>query len=159
MKRTSFFGVLEGLVGLHRTSQLKLLWCQWLDQTWLTVMLNGFPWKQTEIILSFLRLHLSTAFQVLFLTMRATPFLLRDFCPRTAAYRLLCPWVKPVGCSLWGHEESDTDWATSLSLFTFMHWRRKWLTLVFLPEESQGWQSLVGCHLWSRTESDTTEVT
>ena len=30
------------------------------------------------------------------------------------------------------------DWATSLSLFTFMHWRRKWqLTPVFLPGESQ----------------------
>ena len=27
------------------------------------------------------------------------------------------------------------DWVTSLSLFTFMHWRRKWQpTLVFLPE-------------------------
>ena len=36
------------------------------------------------------------------------------------------------------------DWATSLSLFTFMHWRRKWQpTPVFLPGESQGW-SLVG---------------
>ena len=30
---------------------------------------------------------------------------------------------------------------------------------VFLPGESQGWQSLVGCRLWGRTESDTTEVT
>ena len=31
-------------------------------------------------------------------------------------------------------------WATSLSLFTFMHWRRKWQsTSVFLPGESQGW--------------------
>ena len=41
-----------------------------------------------------------------------------------------------------------------------MHWRRKWQpTPVFLPGESQGWQSLVGCHLWDRTESDTTEVT
>ena len=30
------------------------------------------------------------------------------------------------------------DWATSLSLFTFMHWRRKWQTTpVFLPGESQ----------------------
>ena len=29
---------------------------------------------------------------------------------------------------------------TSLSLFTFMHWRRKWQpTPVFLPGESQGW--------------------
>ena len=49
---------------------------------------------------------------------------------------------------------------TSLSLFTFMHWRRKWQpTPVFLPGESQGWGSLVGCRLWGRTESDTTEVT
>ena len=31
------------------------------------------------------------------------------------------------------------DWATSLSHFTFMHWRRKWQpTPVFLPGESQG---------------------
>ena len=38
------------------------------------------------------------------------------------------------------------DWATSLSLFTFMHWRRKWqATPVFLPGESQGRGSLVGC--------------
>jgi len=38
------------------------------------------------------------------------------------------------------------DWATSLSLFTYMHWRRKWQpTLVFLPGESQGQGSLVGC--------------
>ena len=49
---------------------------------------------------------------------------------------------------------------TSLSLFTFMHWRKKWQpTPVFLPGESQGWGSLVGCRLWGRTESDTTEVT
>ena len=51
------------------------------------------------------------------------------------------------------------DWATSLSLFIFMHWRRKWQpTPVLLPGESQGRGSLVGCHLWGRTESDTTEV-
>ena len=31
------------------------------------------------------------------------------------------------------------DWGTSLSLFTVMHWRRKWRpTPVFLPGESQG---------------------
>ena len=41
-------------------------------------MLNGLPWKWTEIILSFLRLHPSTAFWTLLLTMMATPFLLRD---------------------------------------------------------------------------------
>ena len=52
------------------------------------------------------------------------------------------------------------DGATSLPLFTFMHWRRKWKpTPVFLSGESQGRGSLVGCHLCGRTESDTTEVT
>ena len=52
------------------------------------------------------------------------------------------------------------DSATSLSLFTFMHWRRKWQpTPVFLPGESQGRGSLVGCRLWGRTESDITEAT
>ena len=65
-----------------------------------------------------------------------------------------------VGCSPWGQEESDTYRATSLALFTFMHWRRKWQpTPVFLPGESQGWWSLVGCHLWGRTELDMTEAT
>ena len=52
------------------------------------------------------------------------------------------------------------DRVTSLSLFTFMHWRRKWQpTPVFLPGESQGRGSLVGCCLWGRTELDTTEAT
>ena len=41
------------------------------------------------------------------------------------------------------------DRATSLSLFTFMHWRRKWQpTPVFLPGESQGrgawWAAIYG---------------
>ena len=52
------------------------------------------------------------------------------------------------------------NWETSLSLFTFMHWRRKWKpTLVFLPGESQGRGSLVDCRLWGGTESDTIEAT
>ena len=35
-------------------------------QIWITVILNGLPWKQTEMILLFLRLHPSTAFWTLF---------------------------------------------------------------------------------------------
>ena len=52
-----------------------------------------------------------------------------------------------------GLEESDTtEWLHSI--FTFMHWRRKWQpTPVFLPGESLGRESLVGCPLWVRTES------
>ena len=33
--------------------------------SWISVILNGLSWKQTEIILSFLRLHPSTAFRTL----------------------------------------------------------------------------------------------
>ena len=52
------------------------------------------------------------------------------------------------------------DWVTSLSFFTFMHWRRKWQpTPVSLPGESWGRWSLVGCRLWHRTELDTTGAT
>ena len=71
-------------------------------------------------------------------------------------------WRSLVGCSPWGHEESDTtEWLPfQFSLSTFMHWRRKWQpTPVFLPGESQGRGSLVGCRLWGHTESDTTEAT
>ena len=64
-------------------------------------------------------------------------------------------WAAVHGVARAGH-----NWATSLSLFTFIHWTRKWQpTPVFLSGESQGWRSLVGCHLWGRTESDTTEAT
>ena len=55
--------VLDGLVDLHRTVQL--LQHYWLRQTWITMILNGLPWKWTEITLSFLRLHPSTAFWIL----------------------------------------------------------------------------------------------
>ena len=49
---------------------------------------------------------------------------------------------------------------SSLALFSFRHWRRKWQpTPVFLLGESQGRGSLVGCCLWGRTESDMTKVT
>ena len=58
----------------------------------------------------------------------------------TLAWEIL--WMKETdrlqSMGLWrvGH-----DRATSLSLFTFMNWRRKWQpTPVFLPGESQGWE-------------------
>ena len=71
-------------------------------------------------------------------------------------------WRSLVGCSPWGREESDTTERLhfQFSLFTFMHWRRKWQPIpVFLPGESQGPGSLVGCRRWGCTESDTTEAT
>ena len=71
------------------------------------------------------------------------------------------PWTEePGGLRSMGSLIVGHDRATSLSLFAFMHWRRKWQpTPVFLPGESQGRGSLVGCHLWGRTGSDMTEAT
>ena len=81
--------------------------------------------------------------------------------PHSSTLAWKIPWMEePGGLQSMGSLRVGHDWATSLSIFTFMHWRRKWQpTTVFLPGESQGWGSLVGCRLWGCTESDTTEAT
>ena len=81
--------------------------------------------------------------------------------PHSSTLAWKIPWTEEPGrLQSMGLLRVRHDWATSLSLFTFMHWRRKWEpTPVFLPGESQGQRSLVGCRLWGCTESDTTEVT
>ena len=49
------------------------------------------------------------------------------------------PTEEPGRLQSMGSLRVGHDWVTSLSLFTFMHWRRKWQsTPVFLPGESQG---------------------
>ena len=77
----------------------------------------------------------------------------------TLAWKI--PWtVEPGMVQSMGSLRVGHDLATSLSLFTFMHWRSKWQpTPVFLPGESPGQGSLGGSHLWGHTESDTTEAT
>ena len=81
--------------------------------------------------------------------------------PHSNTFAWKIPWTEePDRLQSLGSRKVGHDWATSLSLFTFMHWRRKWQpTAVFLPGEFQGRGSLVGCRLWGRTESDTTEAT
>ena len=56
----------------------------------------------------------------------------------TLAWKI--PWTEEPGrLQFMGSRRVRHDWATSLSLFTFMHWRGKWqLTPVFLPGQSQG---------------------
>ena len=51
------------------------------------------------------------------------------------------PWTEEPGrLQSRGSRRVGHNWVASLSLFTFMHWRRKWQpTPVFLPGESQGW--------------------
>ena len=81
--------------------------------------------------------------------------------PHSSTLAWKIPWTEEPGrLQSMGSRRGGHDWETSLSLFTFMHWRRKWQpTPVFLLGESQERGSLVGCFLWDRTESDTTEAT
>ena len=71
--------------------------------------------------------------------------------PHSSTLAWKIPWMEEPGrLQTMGSLRVGNDWASSLSLFTFMHWRRKWQpTPVFLPRESQGRRSLVGGCLWA----------
>ena len=92
---------------------------------------------------------------------RYTRYSEKAMAPHSSTLAWQIPWTEePCRLQSMGLLGVRRDWATSLSLFTFMQWRRKWQpTPVFLPGESQGQRSLVGCRLWDCTESGTTEVT
>ena len=78
----------------------------------------------------------------------------------TLAWKL--PWTEEPGrLQSMGSRRVGHDWATSLSLFTFMHWRRKWQpTPAFLPGESQGRRRLpyTGSHRVGQDWSDLAEI-
>ena len=61
--------------------------------------------------------------------------------PHSSTLAWKIPWMEePGGLQAMGSLGVGRNWATSFSLFTFMHWRRKWQpTPVFLSGESQGW--------------------
>ena len=66
----------------------------------------------------------------------------------TLAWKI--PWTEEPGrLQSMGSWRVGHDWVTSLSLFTFLHWRRKWQpTPVFLLGDSQGrgawWAAIYG---------------
>ena len=70
--------------------------------------------------------------------------------PHSSTLAWKIPWVEEPGrLQSMGSLRVRNDWATSLSLFTFMHWKRKWQpTPVFLPGASQGreiwWAAVYG---------------
>ena len=80
--------------------------------------------------------------------------------PHSSTLAWKIPWTEePRRLQSMGLLRVGHNGATSLSLFTFMHWRRKWQpTPVFLPGnpgDGEAWR----CRLWGLTESDTTEAT
>ena len=70
--------------------------------------------------------------------------------PHSSTLAWKIPWTEePGGLQSMGSPRVGHDWVTSLSLFTFMRWRRKWQpSPVFLPGESQGqgawWAAVYG---------------
>ena len=65
--------------------------------------------------------------------------------PHSSTLAWKIPWTEePGGLQSMGSLRVGHNWATSVSLFTLMHWRRKWQpTPVFLPGESQGWWAAI----------------
>ena len=71
--------------------------------------------------------------------------------PHSSTLAWKIPWTEEPGMlQSMGSLGVGHDWTTSLSIFTFMHWRRKWQpTSVFSPGESQGpggawWAAIYG---------------
>ena len=74
-------------------------------------------------------------------------FLEKAIAPHSSTLAWKIPWMEEPGrLQSMGSQRVRHNWATSLLLFTFMRWRRKWQpTPVFLPGESQGrgvWSSI-----------------
>ena len=97
--------------------------------------------------------HLKSIMAI-FLSAPMQPLPEKAMAPHSSTLAWKIPWTEePGGLQSMGSLRVGHDWATSLSLFTFMRWRRKWQpTPVFLPGESQGRRSLVGCRPWGHTE-------
>ena len=74
----------------------------------------------------------------------------KTMAPRSSTLAWKTPWMEEPGrLQSMGSGRVGHNWATSLSLFTFMRWGRKWQpTPVFLPGESQGggawWAAIYG---------------
>ena len=160
--------------GLGSPGWLRLQWAEesfwWLKTRWKKEISAGEAWLSLETARErhFIRRHLPFMLpwgrttldfpRVLYL--RA--FAEKAMAPHSSTLAWKIPWTEELGRlqSVGSLRRVRYNWATSLSLFTFTHWRRKWQpTPVFLPGESQGRGSLVGCRLWGRTESDMTEAT
>ena len=79
--------------------------------------------------------------------------------PHSSTLAQKIPWMEePDRLQSMGLLTVWHDSATSLSLFTFMHWRRKWQPIpVLLPGKYHGQKSLAGYSPWGCKESDTTE--
>ena len=134
------------------------------SQTWLSDW-NELNWTDVYnwVTMSYSRDWHNVVYQLYFnkKTWKVNHWSEKAMAPHSSTLAWKIPWTEEPGrLQSMGSLGVRHNWVTSLSPFTFMHWRRKWQpTSVFLPGESQGWLNLAGCCLWGRTELDTTEAT
>ena len=63
-------------------------------------------------------------------------------CSSTLAWKI--PWTeKPGRLQSMGSRKVGRDWATSLSLFTFVHWRRQWQSCLENSRDCRAWWAAV----------------
>ena len=147
----------------HPTS-LTLEWCNQLAATVRKVLINFLHCIQRSRNITYLSSATSSSSLPFLFTYRLPPRAYsteKAMAPNSGTLAWRIPWTEETGrLQSMGSLRVGHDWATSLSHFTFMHWRRKWQpTPVFLPGESQGWGAWWATVYWGHTESDTTEVT
>ena len=129
-----------------------------LGHVWGTTYIPSSLWKQAVASLSMTcMIQTQTGFIILHVLLPLRPhwFLWENLffsfnfgSTRSSFQRRQChptPVLLPVksheqrsleGCSPWGSLRFRYDWVTSLSLFAFMYWRKKWQpTPLFLPGE------------------------
>jgi len=137
---------------------MRVLVCMWKwmsGSTWVYVFMNLCDWTCRNIhVIEWILVQVCTQWIYYSVTSYVYVFEYiyehvpgKAMAPHSSTLASKIPWMeKSGGLQSMGSLRVGHDWVTSLSLFTFMHWRRKWQpTPVFLPGESQGPGSLVGC--------------
>ena len=94
--------------------------------------------------------YIFTILVTVFLMTMLVSMMEKAMAPHSSTPAWKIPWTEEPGrLPSMGSRRVGHDWETSLSLFTFMHWRRQWQPApVFLPRESQGrgawWAAVYG---------------
>ena len=115
-------------------------------------ILHSMLYKMRTVITSILYKLLQRLNELIYLYSAKDRTSEKAMAPHSSILAWKIPWTEePGGLQSMGSLRVRHDWVTSLSLYTFMHWRRQWHpTPVFLPGESQERRTLVGCRLWGR---------
>ena len=136
--------------------QLIIIWiisasflCLFVKSTW--IMKNVVPRSVTNLLNCSVLRHMYGNIRIVNPYVHGTE---KAMAPHSSTLAWKVPWKEELDeLQSMGLLGVRYDWVTSLSLFTFMHWRRRWQpTPMSLPGESQGQGSLVGCRLWGCTE-------